>query len=137
MLGYLDLNYLKKINDCYGHQTGDAVLQETARRLREALGKDAFLARIGGDEFIAILPHTFASREAITRISSAIKNAMSREFLYQNCRLALSISAGFAVYPEDAEDIETLARLSDQAMYWDKQRMHQADARREKCTPGT
>ncbi len=123
-LGYLDLNHLKKINDCHGHQVGDIVLQEAAHRLRSVLGRKEFLARIGGDEFITILSESYTTQAALKQLFSAIKETMSRELLFKTSRLDLSISVGFAVYPQDADDIGKLASLADLAMYEDKQQEH-------------
>lgn len=134
-LGYLDLNHLKEINDSCGHQVGDVLLQEAARRLREVAGRDSFVARIGGDEFIVILPHALATPSEVKQVFRKIKDAMRREFSFENFRLNLSISAGFALYPQETDDIEKLANLADQAMYEDKQREHQARNRNMSTPP--
>lgn len=125
VLGYLDLNFFKEINDTCGHQAGDAVLQETARRLRAVLGRHAFIARMGGDEFVVILSGSFVCREEAEQLFAAVKDAMRQDFSFKQHRLNFSISTGFAIYPHDADDVEKLATLADRAMYDDKSREHE------------
>ena len=130
VLAYLDLNRFKEINDTCGHQAGDAVLQETARRLRAVSGRSAFIARIGGDEFIVILSQSFQNRAETERAFAAAKDAMGREFPFQKRRLDFSISVGLALFPQDADNVEKLASLADKAMYEDKRRDHDRMAHR-------
>src|SRR5690606_10349345 len=77
---FMDLNGFKGINDTHGHDTGDAVLQEIARRLTAACGKEGVLARLGGDEFVVLLPNS--SREAASEMAESIMKLVEQPFQY-------------------------------------------------------
>ncbi|KTD65171.1 GGDEF/EAL domain-containing sensory box protein [Legionella santicrucis] len=115
-LFFMDLDNFKFINDYLGHDAGDHILWETARRVRSCFQQDDFVARLGGDEFTAFVVHTKEkdiSNEIIKRIDYVFKPA----FHFKNQDYYCSMSIGFAIYPDQATSISELINLADQAMY--------------------
>ncbi|MFY0676931.1 MAG: EAL domain-containing protein [Neptuniibacter sp.] len=113
---YLDLDEFKPINDKYGHETGDELLVQFARRLELELRDSDTLARLGGDEFILMLTglnSIYQAEEIIQRVLASIE----LPFNIQNHRLYVSGSIGATIYPHDNSDPDTLIRHADQAMY--------------------
>jgi diguanylate cyclase (GGDEF)-like protein len=111
----LDLSRFKEVNDTLGHDVGDDVLREVARRFRETLGADGFLARVGGDEFTAVLAPCEGRRAA--SIAQRFSDALSTPIDAQGVALDVGVSIGIARYPQDARDTQTLLRRADVAMY--------------------
>lgn len=116
---FIDLDDFKKINDTLGHDVGDAILVETANRLRSLLRETDTVARLGGDEFILILEQTHSSKSLSTLMSKIIAN-ISQPYIHENRELLFSVSVGLAIYPIDGEDSKTLLRKADMAMYHSK-----------------
>jgi diguanylate cyclase (GGDEF)-like protein len=123
---FMDLNGLKPINDSYGHTAGDKLLAATASRLRSSLRSYDFVARIGGDEFLAVLPGVSAAD--MQQTVSLLKKAVSSQpvALGENQFARPFLSIGSAHYPTDSEDPDALVSLSDQRMYMDKETSRQA-----------
>lgn len=111
----IDLNRFKETNDVYGHSTGDLLLQEVAYRLQDA-ADDAFIARIGGDEFTLVVAggDQPAAAEALAVCLIA---AFADEFLIEDKRIQIGLSIGGAVYPKDGKDAKTLMVNADAALY--------------------
>ncbi len=112
----MDLNGFKAINDSLGHAAGDDLLVELGRRLKSALRTSDLVARLGGDEFGVLLPQERAPgdvRRAVERLQAAIELPIPLHGL----ELSLEASIGIALYPDDGEDVETLLRCADSAMY--------------------
>lgn len=120
-LVYIDLDRFKSVNDRFGHRVGDAYLQHVARRLKEKLRSQDTLARVGGDEFIALIP-AVASRGEVEEIAWRLENCFDCPFQIDELSIEGSASVGFALYPDDGDDGEQLQRLADAAMYAGKQR---------------
>ena len=117
---FVDINHFKKINDEFGHDIGDAVLQELGRRLSAAVRGDDLVARFAGDEFLVLLD-SVERREDAERVCVELEELLRRplEVLTGSSSLAPSLggSIGVAIYPEDGQDVETLIRHADQKMY--------------------
>ncbi|MEX2517138.1 MAG: diguanylate cyclase [Gammaproteobacteria bacterium] len=113
---YLDLDKFKQVNDDFGHAVGDALLQESAQRLRDCLREVDTVARIGGDEFVILLEN-INRHEDIERVVSKIQAAFMLEFAVENRVLKIAPSIGIAVYPQDGDDDQQLLRHADDAMY--------------------
>jgi diguanylate cyclase (GGDEF)-like protein len=111
----LDVDRFKEVNDALGHDTGDLLLQELARRLRETLRTKETLARLGGDEFGILLPG--ASVEEAAFCASRIHAAFEAPFTLRGLALAVRTSVGIAAYPEHGEDLDVLLQHADVAMY--------------------
>jgi len=130
---FLDLDRFKHINDTFGHDTGDLLLKATAQRLTAILRKSDTIARMGGDEFLLVLPEMAASNCADV-VAEKILRAFSEPFTLNGHKISVTTSIGIAVYPHDGKDIETLLKMADMAMYEAKK------AGRNKCrhvTDGT
>jgi len=118
---YIDLDNLKPINDQYGHKVGDLILGEVAKRMRQSVRHEDTVARIGGDEFMIILPST--GEEAETRhVAQQLLETISRPIFHHGTPLDLSASIGISLYPENGSSNEDLIRAADRAMYEAKSR---------------
>ncbi|WMW79841.1 EAL domain-containing protein [Undibacterium cyanobacteriorum] len=118
-LVFFDLDHFKNINDSLGHSTGDALLIELAQRLKDSLREGDTISRLGGDEFILLL--TGADEIGAERVAEKLLTTVSQSYQIGQYDLNISASIGIAVYPEDGEDLETLLRNADTAMYRAKQ----------------
>ncbi|MDF2116340.1 EAL domain-containing protein [Roseiarcaceae bacterium H3SJ34-1] len=112
---YIDLDRFKEINDAYGHAAGDALLRDVSERLKEATG-DAFVARMGGDEF-AIVSQAHVDVETLTALCDRIHRVMEADFEFEGILLDLRLSIGVSVYPADGADLQTLLSHADAALY--------------------
>jgi diguanylate cyclase (GGDEF)-like protein len=111
----IGLDGFKKVNDGLGHPVGDAVLRMAAGRLRKTLRDSDTLARVGGDEFVAVLPGTFNDAQ-IKLVTGRLLAGLQAAFEIDSHTVYLSASIGVAVYPEHAEDEVRLVALADSAM---------------------
>lgn len=116
VLLFIDLDNLKMVNDALGHTYGDALITMAGNRIVEQVGSDAFLGRIGGDEFMAILPG-INNREAIGRSVNKMIAALCRDIEILGVRFHISASVGAAIYPDDGETAEEIFKNADNAMY--------------------
>ena len=113
---FFDIDHFKLVNDRFGHETGDQLLQEVAARLVRAVRKVDTVARLGGDEFTLLLLDT-ESADAAVRVARKLLEAMTPPFSAGGRSLSASASVGISLYPEDGDDEETLVRNADAAMY--------------------
>ncbi len=113
---FIDLDHFKHVNDAHGHHVGDLLLQQAARRIELALRSSDTVSRQGGDEFIALLPDLRDAEEALP-ICEGLLRTLSTPFEVEGHTLHLSASIGVASSPGDSEDIDTLLRCADMAMY--------------------
>ena len=119
-LMYMDLDGFKRINDLLGHDAGDQVLRWVAEQLKDCLGNEALLARMGGDEFTALfdgLPYP----EQAGRFAEKLLERMSGFKEVDGMEVSLGVSIGIATYPECGANVEGLLRAADAAMYAAKQ----------------
>ena len=123
---YLDLDKFKQINDALGHQWGDALLVEVARRVSDTVGAGPVLARIGGDEFL-VAAECSACEQGCTGMLQRICKAFEEPFLLDGRSVTVGVSIGCARFPQDGTDFNTLMYTADQRMYEEKQ------ARRVNC----
>ncbi|GAB2513860.1 putative bifunctional diguanylate cyclase/phosphodiesterase [Lysobacter humi (ex Lee et al. 2017)] len=113
---FVDLDHFKTINDSLGHQTGDLVLQEVARRLLGVVGAEDTVSRQGGDEFVVLLERRAEPQDA-ARVAEAMLLALREPVEVEEHRLHVSASIGIALYPQDAQDMRSLMRQADAALY--------------------
>ncbi|HXS28335.1 MAG TPA: diguanylate cyclase [Steroidobacteraceae bacterium] len=115
-LVYLDLDSFKEINDTFGHAAGDTVLQHVAQQIASAVRKTDVVARIGGDEFVAVLPGVSEYREA-ERLAQAVAAAIAAPIELDGGRSSVGVSLGISRYPIDGEDADALLKVADESMY--------------------
>ena len=113
---FLDLDRFKEVNDTLGHDVGDLLLIDAAQRLRSCVRETDTIARLGGDEFTLILPE-LVDMTSVERIAQAILLKLAEPFNLKNKLAYVSGSIGITFYPKDGQDIETLLKHADQAMY--------------------
>lgn len=112
----LDLDHFKTINDSLGHAAGDLLLKLVAERMRCTLRKSDMVARLGGDEFTVLLPHV-QSPDDVLRIVAKLKKALEPPFEVEGEEFYLTSSIGVAIFPDDGQDMVTLVKNADMAMY--------------------
>jgi len=113
---FVDLDAFKQVNDTYGHEAGDALLVETARRLLGLLRESDGVYRFGGDEFVVLLTNVHDRRD-VEVVAAKMVQALAEPVAYQGHRLRAGASVGIALYPEHGETVEELLHRADQAMY--------------------
>lgn len=115
-VAYVDLDNYKNINDTYGHDVGDNVLDIIARRLVKALPEKSIICRIGGDEFVAMIPNANSPAD-LYKIGEDILDSIKKKIPKAGTNIYITASIGFCIYPDDGADIEDLLRMADKAMY--------------------
>lgn len=113
---YIDLDNFKPINDHYGHKVGDLVLKKIASRMLNTVRHEDTVARIGGDEFMIILPSTGNQKNTML-VTREILDAISQPFVHQGESLEINTSIGISIYPQSGNTGEELIRAADHAMY--------------------
>lgn len=117
---FLDLDLFKRINDTLGHDVGDAVLVEVAKRLQGTLREGDTVARLGGDEFVVLLPELDDPADAV-RLAKRLIDAVTAPMLLADRELHVTTSVGIALCPEDAQDTDRLLKCADMALYQAKE----------------
>lgn len=113
---YLDLDGFKEVNDRGGHDAGDRLLREVAQRLQQGLRKGDLVARVGGDEFVALLPGC-PDANAAQAVADSLRACLSPPYTLPDGSFRLDASVGIACYPADGNDPDTLLAQADRAMY--------------------
>jgi len=113
---FLDLDRFKNINDSLGHQIGDELLRQVARRLAELLRQQDTLARLGGDEFTVIIEQ-ISGRAQATRVAEKILSAFARPFQLLDYEIEITTSIGISLFPLDGTEFDQLTKHADTAMY--------------------
>ena len=117
---YLDIDWFKKVNDSFGHNVGDHVLQTVAARINECIREGETVARPGGDEFTVLLP-VIRNAEDAALVARRILDRVRMPYLIGGKELFISTSIGISFYPEDGSDAETMLKQADTAMYQAKE----------------
>ncbi len=113
-LMFLDLDRFKPVNDDFGHAIGDVVLRQATERMTDRVGGEGIVGRIGGDEFMILLPH---GEERAVEVGERIRAAMEMPFDIDGRSIGISCSVGIAIYPDHGSDEIELAKSADWAMY--------------------
>ncbi len=112
----LDMDGLKEINDNYGHRAGDAAIKEIAFRIRNTLGELDTVSRLGGDEF-GIIVANVVNRNDIISLIHQIDSEITKPFEFENFKIDLRASVGYAHFKEDGIELEVLIEKADKSMY--------------------
>jgi len=121
----IDLDKFKSINDTYGHAAGDKVLVATAERLKSVLRTSDVVARIGGDEFLILLPRIEDPKD-VDIINLELQKAICQTpVIYEQHLINLQVSVGYAMYKPELNDIDDMLKLADSRMYQEKRRQLQ------------
>ena len=120
-VAFLDLDRFKQVNDNWGHETGDKVLIEMARRLQGEVRSTDFVARLGGDEFMMILPGV-GERKSLLRVISSIFEICDHPILPEFPGIRIGVSMGVSFFPEDGNDIGSLMKKADISLYRSKEK---------------
>lgn len=112
---FLDLDRFKHVNDSLGHKVGDALLQQIAQRLRTVVRDKDSVVRLGGDEFLVLLPG--ANQHGAERVAKKLQEASLQPYQIGLHELSMAPSMGIALFPQDGQDIDTLTQSADVAMY--------------------
>ena len=116
-----DLDHLKEVNDSFGHSVGDLLLQAVAQRLLGLLRKSDTVSRMGGDEFLLILPEMKQSKDAVLT-AERILSALSTPFLLEGNQINITTSIGIVFFPDDGTEVDDLIKKADIAMYKAKEK---------------
>ncbi len=116
----VDLDKFKTVNDTHGHQAGDAVLMEVAERFRDRVGDKGLVARIGGDEFVALI-HTYENRDEVKWLAESMIEDACLPVFFGGSQLQISASVGIAFAPKDGRDSRQLYNAADRALYNSKE----------------
>ncbi len=115
-IAFLDLDHFKTINDSLGHQYGDKILSEVAKRLKRNVREYDTVARLGGDEFIIVFPRLHEAEE-VAAITRKLLEELALPYFSDNIELRLTVSIGVSVFPDDGDDFSRLIMNADAAMY--------------------
>ena len=115
-LCFIDLDKFKQVNDSLGHDVGDQLLQEVAKRLRNTLRETDTIARLGGDEFVVLL-ESYKNDDNISHVARKMLQSIGEPMQLGSHTVSVSPSIGIAVYPDDALDANSLLKHADVAMY--------------------
>ncbi len=113
---FLDLDKFKPVNDQFGHDVGDLLLKEVAKRVLECVRESDTVARLGGDEFVVLLPEIAQTEDAVM-VANKILAALNEPFEVAGHRIEIGVSIGVAAFPEHAGDKTELVKCADNAMY--------------------
>jgi len=115
-LMFLDLDHFKEVNDTLGHDQGDILLIEAARRIQECVRDTDIVSRFGGDEFVLLLT-TIKPDVGIAKVAGKILTTLAKPFHLNKEIVSVSASIGVTICPNDGSDVTTLLKNADRAMY--------------------
>ncbi|WP_022850314.1 sensor domain-containing protein [Limisalsivibrio acetivorans] len=113
---FIDLDNFKPVNDQFGHRIGDKTLIQAADRIKNEMRSVDTAARVGGDEFVAVI-HDIGDNSPLLNIASRIQNSLLAPFVIDNKKITLGASIGISIWPDDSNSLDELLVLADKAMY--------------------
>lgn len=113
---FIDLDGFKGVNDNFGHDIGDLLLQEVGKRIQDSVRETDLVARMGGDEFTLILPH-IDEKEDASLVAEKLKQVLQEPFYLKEHLVTISSSIGISIFPDDGEDENLLVKKADDRMY--------------------
>jgi len=113
---FLDIDYFKHINDSFGHETGDAVLKETAVRLSRTVRETDIVGRMGGDEFVIVLSEVKDAADVLA-LTEKLRTECGKPQPFEGHVVRIGVSIGISLFPDDGQDFRTLLRFADSALY--------------------
>lgn len=124
---FMDLDFFKPVNDIYGHPVGDEVLRNVGKRIINSIRTADYAFRIGGDEFACILDGDVDEEECLESIDR-LKKVINSPYNIHGHKIKIGVSCGYALYPSDADAVDSLLKIADSRMYAEKEK-HHADRR--------
>ena len=118
---FLDLDGFKQVNDEHGHEAGDKVLKIVADRIRAEVREQDTVARIGGDEFLVVL-RNMPKTDTLKKIASSMIDSVSQPVVFDHTSVAIGMSIGISLYPDNGDNVDELIRVADNTMYVVKSR---------------
>jgi diguanylate cyclase (GGDEF)-like protein len=113
---FLDIDYFKMINDTYGHDAGDAILQKLSKTMKSSISENEFIIRFGGEEFLIIMKNP--TEESALNLATKINNDFSKlVFTFNNESFSKTVSIGYAFYPTDTDQIWKCIKYADLCLY--------------------
>ena len=113
---FLDIDYFKMVNDTYGHDAGDAILQKLSKTMKDSISENEFIIRFGGEEFLIIMKNP--TQESVKELSYKINQEFSKlVFTFNNESFSKTVSIGYAFYPEDTDQIWKCIKFADLCLY--------------------
>ena len=116
-----DVDKFKLINDIHGHNAGDEVLKNIAKRLQETVRKADLIGRLGGDEFLVIQPF-IKNKDDTSNLANRMLDYVAKPVQWNNVNLDVDISIGISIYPNDSDNMKDLIHIADSAMYFTKKK---------------
>ena len=121
-LFFMDLENFKQVNDIYGHDIGDMILKEAARKIKRNVCSESIVGRVGGDEFVVCLKD-IKSNDCAIELANRMNNAFKKKIVVNNLSIDVTVSIGISIFPDDAASAVDLLKNSDIAMYKAKNKM--------------
>ena len=113
---FLDIDYFKMINDTYGHDAGDVVLQKLSKTMKDSIGQDEFIIRFGGEEFLIIMKNP--TEENAKKLADKINQDFAKlVFTFNNESFSKTVSIGYAFFPSDTDQIWKCIKFADLCLY--------------------
>ena len=121
---FMDLDFFKPVNDTYGHPVGDKVLCNVGKRIINSIRTADYAFRIGGDEFACIIDGN-ADEENCLESIERLQRVICNPYNIHGHKIKIGVSCGYALYPSDADTVESLLKIADRRMYAEKEKHHE------------